>query len=114
MWHILCLVKKKENLSYTYDCAENGRDKDNSKFAEINHNFLRAGILSSAIGSILGAIFLIVSMVVLIEIRLGNLTCGNPWAIKTTVPFVVLGVSGCAIFIVAVFYESVTTSSPLK
>lgn len=91
-----------------YQCAENGRDKENSKFAEVNHTFLRLGILASAIGSILGAIFLIVSMVVLIEIRLGALTCGNPWAVKTTVPFVILGVSGCAIFIVAVFYESVT------
>ncbi|KAG0558225.1 hypothetical protein KC19_10G013300 [Ceratodon purpureus] len=85
---------------------ENGRDKENSKFAEVNRNFLRFGILASGVGSILGAIFLIVSMVVLIEIRLGDLTCGNPWAVKTTVPFVILGVSGCAIFIVAVFYES--------
>jgi hypothetical protein len=86
--------------------VENGRDKDNSKSAGIDHRFLRFGIFASAIGSILGAIFLIVSMVALIEVRLGSISCGNPWAIRTTVPFVALGVSGCGIFIVAVLYES--------
>uniref|UniRef100_A0A7I4F1B3 Uncharacterized protein n=1 Tax=Physcomitrium patens TaxID=3218 RepID=A0A7I4F1B3_PHYPA len=92
-----------------YIVLENGRDKENSKFAEVNRSFLRIGIFSSGIGSCLGAIFLIVSMVVLIEIRLGDLFCGNPWAVKTTVPFVILGVSGCSIFVVAVFYESFTS-----
>ena len=81
----------------------------NSKTAVFYHNFLRIGILSSSIGSILGAIFLIFSMFVLIQVRLGDLTCnhdhiGNPWAMTTTIPFLFCGISGCAIFIFAIFH----------
>lgn len=96
--------------------AENGKNRGNSKVATINHNFLRCGILSSGVGSILGAIFLIISMVVLIEVRLGDITCngdtiGNPWALTATIPFLVLGTSGCAIFIIAVFHEAIHSYS---
>lgn len=99
-------AKWKFDLSLVGIYVENGRDKDNSKSAGIDHRFLRFGIFASAIGSILGAVFLIVSMIALIEVRLGSITCGNPWAIRTTIPFVALGASGCGIFIVAVLYES--------
>jgi hypothetical protein len=105
-------MSKEKYLGY----SENGKNRENTKTAEVDHNFLRCGIFVAGGGSILGAIFLIISMVVLIEVRLGDLTCngdkfGNAWAMNATIPFLILGVSGCAIFIVAVFYEAIRSYS---
>ncbi|XP_073392291.1 uncharacterized protein [Physcomitrium patens] len=93
-----------------YIVLENGKDRENSNYASVSQRFLQYGILSCSLGSILGAIALIVSMVILIEVRLGALFCGNPWAVFTTVPFVLLAVTGCAIFIVSVFYQATKDS----
>ncbi|KAG0567042.1 hypothetical protein KC19_7G105900, partial [Ceratodon purpureus] len=98
-----------------YIVLQNGKNKGNSKTAEVDQKFLRYGILSAGVGSCFGAIFLIVSMVALIEVRLGDITCngdryGNSWAMNTTISFLVLGVSGCAIFIFVVYYETIRSS----
>lgn len=86
-------------------CVENGRDKENLKFVEVNCSFLCIGIFLLGIGLCFGVIFLIVLMVVLIEIRFGDFFCGNLWVVKIIVFFVILGVLGCFIFVVVVFYE---------
>lgn len=88
-------------------CTGNGRDMLNSKSVAMNRKFLRFGILTTGLSSVLGCLFMVVSMIDLIEVRLGSLTCGNPWALATTIPLVALSVSGFAIFISAVFYESI-------
>ncbi|KAH1154667.1 hypothetical protein GLYMA_18G154000v4 [Glycine max] len=55
----------------------NSKDADEAFRAHINLRALRLGMLGSAIGSVMGCLFLVLSMVNVIEIRLGMLSCGS-------------------------------------
>ncbi|KAI3856239.1 hypothetical protein MKW92_001403 [Papaver armeniacum] len=55
---------------------------DEALRAHINIKVLRFEMLGSAIGSVMGCIFLMLSMVNVIEIRLGFLSCGSKAAVR--------------------------------
>lgn len=59
----------------------NSKDVDEAFRAHINLKVLRFGMLGSALGSVMGCLFLMLSMVNVIEIRLGMLSCGSKSAI---------------------------------
>lgn len=58
--------------------------------ADINHKVLRFGMLGSAVGSVMGCLFLMISMVSVIEVKLGSLACGGDtvWAATTLIVLV--------------------------
>ncbi|KAJ7568272.1 hypothetical protein O6H91_01G025500 [Diphasiastrum complanatum] len=74
--------------------------------APINQKLLRTGIIASAIGSVSGTVFLLLSMVNIIQLKLGNLTSRNAWADSAALPLIVLVGSGVAIFSSSVFYAA--------
>ncbi|KAK8650809.1 hypothetical protein V6N13_140433 [Hibiscus sabdariffa] len=55
----------------------NSKDVDEVFRAHINLKVLRFGMMGSAVGSVVGCLFLMLSMVDVIEIRLGMLSCGS-------------------------------------
>nr|POF16805.1 hypothetical protein CFP56_72914 [Quercus suber] len=59
----------------------NSKDVDEAFRAHINLKVLRLGMMGSAIGSVMGCLFLMLSMVNVIEIRLGMLSCGSKSAV---------------------------------
>ncbi|XP_024532401.1 uncharacterized protein LOC9640190 [Selaginella moellendorffii] len=77
---------------------------EESQAAEINNRLLRIGMLASAIGSVAGTIFLMLSMISLIELRLGPFSCDSSWTERTGIPFIVLSSSGLLIFISSVLF----------
>ncbi|KAJ7961703.1 Maternal effect embryo arrest protein [Quillaja saponaria] len=68
----------------------NSKDVDEAFRAHINLKVLRFGMMGSAIGSVMGCLFLMLSMVNVIEIRLGMLSCGSKSAIHAVTALVVL------------------------
>ncbi|EOX93717.1 Uncharacterized protein TCM_002644 isoform 2 [Theobroma cacao] len=66
----------------------NSKDVDEAFRAHINLKVLRFGMMGSAVGSVMGCLFLMLSMVNVIEIRLGMLSCGR--SILQTYPFKVV------------------------
>nr|CAD1843574.1 unnamed protein product [Ananas comosus var. bracteatus] len=56
----------------------NANDPHDAFRARIDARLLRLGMLASAGGSVLGCVFLLLSMVDVIQIRLGLLSCGAP------------------------------------
>ncbi|RZB52145.1 hypothetical protein D0Y65_048540 [Glycine soja] len=67
----------------------NSKDADEAFRAHINLRALRLGMLGSAIGSVMGCLFLVLSMVNVIEIRLGMLSCGSKAAAHAVAAMVV-------------------------
>jgi len=70
----------------------------------INNKLLRLGMLASAIGSIMGCVFLMLSMVNVIQIRLGVLSCGGSSTVRATLVLVALVSTALAIYISTVIY----------
>ncbi|XP_057488454.1 uncharacterized protein LOC130774438 isoform X2 [Actinidia eriantha] len=64
----------------------NSQDADEAFRAHINVRVLRFGML----GSVMGCLFLMLSMVNIIEIRLGKLSCGNKSSVHTVAALVIL------------------------
>ncbi|OAE32425.1 hypothetical protein AXG93_1772s1070 [Marchantia polymorpha subsp. ruderalis] len=86
-----------------YIVLGNGTELENVRSAGVNNRFLRLGILLSAIGSVVGTVFLTLSLVNIVQIRFGNLQCGSVWTNRTAIPLVVLVGSGVSIFVSSVF-----------
>lgn len=70
----------------------------------INNRLLRLGMLASAVGSVIGCIFLMLSMVNVIQIRLGVLSCGIGGTVRATITLAALVSTALAIYISTVFY----------
>jgi len=70
----------------------------------INNRLLRLGMLASAVGSVMGCVFLMLSMVNVIQIRLGILSCGGSSSVRATIALVALVFTALAIYISTVFY----------
>ncbi|KAL8525943.1 hypothetical protein ACS0TY_015242 [Phlomoides rotata] len=68
----------------------NSKDVDEIFRAHINLKVLRFGMLASAIGSVMGCLFLMLSMVNVIEIRLGMLSCGSKSTVHSVTALIVL------------------------
>ncbi|KAI3973208.1 hypothetical protein MKW92_012776, partial [Papaver armeniacum] len=86
-------------------CNYNSKDVDEALRAHINIKVLRFGMLGSAIGSVIlmGCIFLMLSMVNVIEIRLGLLSCGSKAAVRAVATLTTL-VSSALVYITTAFY----------
>ncbi|KAK9138767.1 hypothetical protein Sjap_009361 [Stephania japonica] len=82
----------------------NSKDADEIFRAHINLNVLRFGMLGSAAGSVLGCVFLMMSIVDVIEIRLGVLSCGSGSAVRAVAVMVGLVSSALLGYISTVVY----------
>lgn len=76
----------------------NSKDVDDAFKAHINIKVLRFGMLGSAIGSVMGCLFLMLSMVNVIEIRLGLLSCGSKSASHAVTAMVMMVSSALLVF----------------
>lgn len=83
----------------------NSKETDEAFKANINKDVLRLGVVGSAGGSILGCVFLLLSIVDVIQLRLGLLSCGNSLTIHTVLALVVLVSSALCVYIFTVFYS---------
>ncbi|KAM7527502.1 hypothetical protein LguiB_030912 [Lonicera macranthoides] len=68
----------------------NSKDADEAFKAHINLRVLRFGMLASAVGSVMGCSFLMLSMVNVIQIRLGMLSCGSKSAVRSVAALIAL------------------------
>ncbi|CAN6480792.1 unnamed protein product [Victoria cruziana] len=82
----------------------NSNDRDDAFKARINNRVLRLGMLFSAIGSVMGSIFLMLSMVCVIEIRLGLLSCGSTSAERAVAALVTLVTTALLVYISTALY----------
>eukprot|EP00261_Vitis_vinifera_P005830 XP_002273015.2 PREDICTED: uncharacterized protein LOC100246515 [Vitis vinifera] len=82
----------------------NSKDVDDAFRAHINLKVLRFGMLGSAVGSVLGCLFLMLSMVNVIEIRLGLLSCGSRSAVHAVAALLVLVSSALVVYISTAVY----------
>ncbi|XP_076881088.1 uncharacterized protein LOC143529104 [Bidens hawaiensis] len=82
----------------------NSKDVDEAFRAHINLKALRFGMLGSALGSVMGCLFLMLSMVNVIEIRLGMLSCGSRSAVNAVASMIVLVTSALLVYISTAVY----------
>lgn len=82
----------------------NSKDANEAFRAHINAKVLRIGMLGSAVGSVMGCLFLMLSMVNVIEIRLGLLSCGSKSAVHAVSALVVLVSTALVVYISTALY----------
>ncbi|KAK4790334.1 hypothetical protein SAY86_017638 [Trapa natans] len=82
----------------------NSKDVDEAFRAHINIKALRFGMMASAFGSVMGCLFLMLSMVSVIEIRLGVLSCGSKPAIHAVTTLIILVSSALLVYISTAVY----------
>lgn len=82
----------------------NSKDVDEAFKAHINLRVLRFGMLGSAVGSVMGCLFLMLSMVNVIQIRLGMLSCGGKSAVHSVAALIVLVTSALLVYISTAVY----------
>ncbi|XP_057796532.1 uncharacterized protein LOC131012567 [Salvia miltiorrhiza] len=82
----------------------NSKDVDEIFRAHINLKVLRFGMMASAIGSVMGCLFLMLSMVNVIQIRLGMLSCGSRSAVHAVTALIVLVTSALLVYISTAVY----------
>ncbi|XP_059659990.1 uncharacterized protein LOC132306571 [Cornus florida] len=76
--------------------------------ADINKTGLRVGMLFSAFGSVMGCVFLMLSMINVIQIRLGTLSCGCKSTILAVAVMVILVTIALLVYISTVVYTFMT------
>ncbi|GFQ01674.1 hypothetical protein PHJA_002311300, partial [Phtheirospermum japonicum] len=77
----------------------NSKDVDEVFRAHINLKVLRFGMLASAIRPVMGCLFLMLSMVNMIQIRLRMLSCGSKSKVHTVTASIVLVTSALVVYI---------------
>ena len=82
----------------------NSKDVDESFRLHLNVKVLRIGMLTSAVGSVMGCLFLMLSMINVIQIRLGLFSCGSKSAIHSVIALVVLVSSALLTYISTAIY----------
>ncbi|KAJ4963777.1 hypothetical protein NE237_023716 [Protea cynaroides] len=82
----------------------NSKVVDEAFKAHIHMNLLRLGMMTSAVGSVMGCIFLVLSIVNAIQIRLGLLSCGSTYAVGAVAVMVTLVSSGILVYISTAVY----------
>lgn len=82
----------------------NSKDVDEAFRAHINLKVLRLGMMGSAIGSVMGCLFLMLSIVNVIQIRLGMLSCGSKSAIHAVSALIILVTSALVLYISTAIY----------
>ncbi|XP_076914273.1 uncharacterized protein LOC143573229, partial [Bidens hawaiensis] len=82
----------------------NSKEVDDAFKAHVNVKALQFGMLGSAVGSVMGCLFLMLSMVSVIEIRLGLLSCGSRATVNAVASMVVLVSSALVVYISTAVY----------
>ncbi|KAF8402296.1 hypothetical protein HHK36_013248 [Tetracentron sinense] len=82
----------------------NSKNVDDEFRAHINIKVLRFGMLGSACGSVMGCLFLMLSMINVIQIRIGLLSCGSKSAIHAVATLVILVSSALVVYISITVY----------
>ncbi|KAL4596974.1 hypothetical protein ACB092_12G202200 [Castanea dentata] len=82
----------------------NSKDVDDAFRAHINLKVLRLGMMGSAIGSVMGCLLLMLSMVNVIQIRLGLLSCGSKSAVHAVAALLILVSSALIVYISTAIY----------
>ena len=82
----------------------NSKDVDEAFRAHINLKVLRLGMMGSAIGSVMGCLFLMLSMVNVIQIRLGMLSCGSKSTVHAVAALLILVSSALIVYISTAIY----------
>ncbi|XP_009358948.2 uncharacterized protein LOC103949557 [Pyrus x bretschneideri] len=82
----------------------NSKDVEDAFRGHINLKVLRFGMLGSAFGSVMGCVFLVLSMVNVIQIRLGMLSCGSKSAAHAVAVLVVLITTALFVYISTAVY----------
>ena len=82
----------------------NSKDVDEAFRAHISVKVLRFGMMGSAVGSVMGCLFLMLSMVNVIQIRLGMLSCGSRQTVQSVAALIVLVNSALAVYISTAVY----------
>lgn len=83
----------------------NSNDPDEAFEAEVNTKLLSVGLVCAGIGSIVGCIFFILSLVFMVQIQLGLLSCGGDESIRAVTALVVLVGSALALYVWTVYYS---------
>ncbi|KAL7264044.1 hypothetical protein ACSBR1_002076 [Camellia fascicularis] len=82
----------------------NSRDVDEAFRAHINIKVLRFGMVGSAVGSVMGCLFLMLSMINVVEIKLGTLSCGSKSTVISAAALIVLVTSGLLVYVSTTVY----------
>ncbi|XP_062022293.1 uncharacterized protein LOC133738724 [Rosa rugosa] len=82
----------------------NSKEVDEAFRAHINLKVLRFGMLGSAFGSVMGCIFLMLSMVNVIQIRLGMLSCGSKSTVHSVAALIVLVSTALLVYLSTAIY----------
>ncbi|XP_058086245.1 uncharacterized protein LOC131233519 [Magnolia sinica] len=82
----------------------NSKDVDEAFRAHINLTVLRFGMLGSAVGSVMGCLFLMLSMVNVIQIRLGMLSCKSRSSVQAVAALLILVTTGILTYISTAVY----------
>uniref|UniRef100_A0A2P2K022 Maternal effect embryo arrest protein n=1 Tax=Rhizophora mucronata TaxID=61149 RepID=A0A2P2K022_RHIMU len=82
----------------------NSKDVDEAFRVHINLKLLRLGMMGSAVGSVMGCIFLVLSIINVIKIRLGLLSCGSKSAVHSVSALVLLVFSALLVYISTAVY----------
>ncbi|XP_044501761.1 uncharacterized protein LOC123222845 isoform X2 [Mangifera indica] len=82
----------------------NSKNVDDAFRAHINLKVLRFGMMASAIGSVMGCLFLMLSIINVIQIRLGTLGCGSKSTLHAISTLIVLVSSALCVYISTVVY----------
>ncbi|KAL1201074.1 hypothetical protein V5N11_014473 [Cardamine amara subsp. amara] len=83
----------------------NSKETDEVFKANINSDVLRLGVVGAAGGCVLGCVFLLLSIVDVVQLRIGLLSCGSSLTIHTVLALVVLVSSALSFYIFTVFYS---------
>ncbi|XP_068322179.1 uncharacterized protein [Pyrus communis] len=81
----------------------NSKNVEDAFRGDINLKVLRFGMLGSAFGSVMGCVFLMLSMVNVIQTRLGMLSCGSKSAVHAVAAIVVLVTTALLVYTTAVY-----------
>ncbi|CAN6452720.1 unnamed protein product [Victoria cruziana] len=87
----------------------NSRDLHEASHADVGFQLLRAGLVISAAGSILGCATLTISMVLLVEIKLGVLSCHGWHSMVAVAALVILVPIGLLAYI-SIFWQALFSS----
>ncbi|XP_019166796.1 PREDICTED: uncharacterized protein LOC109162578 [Ipomoea nil] len=94
-------IKLSLNLQPSSDQASDQAANERSSSVAVDEHLLTAGVLFSAMSSVVGCLFLLVSMVNVIELKLGVLSCMATATIVSVAFLIPLSLAGILIYVFA-------------
>ncbi|KAL7152056.1 hypothetical protein ABFS83_04G072400 [Erythranthe nasuta] len=83
----------------------NNMDPGDPHKADVNPNMIKFGLFGSAIGSVMGCVFLMLSIVDFIQVKLGSYTCGGKPVYALVVLVCFVG-TGLVVYVTTAIYAS--------